>query len=271
MEVSLNRAKLLLKLDNEETMTLSKFSKNKKVIAEYVEKEIITIISLAHGKRVKQGSYFQSHIECYYGGNLMEFINTDTRGESVKKYGDDKVKHIAPQEGLFVWTKDTIQATDKSTILNEKGMITFIHESVNFNLDKTVEVVGVENFESLVHANALYQSFNFSKKVLFVYRNKSFLKLIQKCNNPIKYIPDYDIFGIRIYETEVLKYNHLVELLIPINIEYLFNSVKTEKRYLTQKYMKGGHYKAITQKGEYLLELMEKYKCIIPQEYLHSF
>ena len=271
MKASQARAKLLIKLLNVDSLPLSSFSKDTSLVNEYKNQKIIDIISLPRGKKVQKGEYFELHVNHYYNGDLNEFVEVSTRGESIVKYGDDKVKHIAPQEGLFVWTKDTIQATDKSTILNEKGMITFIHESVNFNLDKTVEVVGVENFESLVHANALYQSFNFSKKVLFVYRNKSFLKLIQKCNNPIKYIPDYDIFGIRIYETEVLKYNHLVELLIPINIEYLFNSVKTEKRYLTQKYMKGGHYKAITQKGEYLLELMEKYKCIIPQEYLHSF
>ena len=259
-----------MKLLNVDSLALSSFSKNTSLINEYKNQKIIDVISLPRGKKVQKGEYFELHINNYYNGDLNEFVEMSTRGESTAKYGDDKIKHIAPQEGLFVWSRDAITLTSETCIENEEGIISFIHDSVKIDLCDTVEVVGVENFESLVHAKALYQSFEFSKKVLFIYRNKSFLKLIQKISNPIKYIPDYDMFGIRIYETEILKYNSSVELLIPLNIELMFDTVQTHKKYLDQKHMKGGNYKAITQRGKYLISLMEKYKRIIPQEYLHS-
>lgn len=269
MKVSQARAKLLSKLLSVDSLPLSSFSKNISLINEYKNQEIIDVISLSRGKRVYKGEYFELHINNYYNGDLNEFIEVSTRGESTAKYGNDKVKHIAPQEGLFVWSSDAITVTSETCIKNEEGIISFIHDSVKIELCDTVEVVGVENFESLVYAKALYQSFEFSKKVLFVYRNKSFLKLIQNISNPIKYIPDYDMFGIRIYETEILKSNNSVELLIPINIVHMFNTVQTQKKYLEQKHMKGGEYKARTEKGKYLIALMKEYRRIIPQEYLH--
>jgi hypothetical protein len=270
MKASQARAKLLFKLIDVDSMTLSSFSKNKALINEYKNQKIINIISLPQGKRVQKGEYFQSHVERYYQGNLKKFLMTENRADLVKIYGDDKIKHVAPQEGLFVWSKDAIVLSTQTTIENEEGVITFVHHSVDINLEGNVLVVGVENFESLVKAKSLYKTFNFAKPVLFIYRNSTFLTLIKKIKNNIEYIPDYDIFGIRIYETEILKYNASVTLLIPSNIEDIFDTINTHKKYIEQKHMKGGEYQAVTQVGRELIGLMKKYRCIIPQEYLHG-
>lgn len=269
MEQSIQIAKALIRIIKDEGIPLSKFSSNAALIEKLKSLDVISIDTKGRGKVVSKGKFFQPYIERKYNGNPSSFIAADSRGELINDYGDDKIKQISPQKGLYLWSKDNISITLSTTLNNEEGIITFVQDRIKIFPSEDVTLVGIENFESLSYASFLYKHFPLPKKCIFIYRNASFSKLIKNTSLNILYIPDYDIFGIRIFETEILKSNPNTQLLVPYNFEAAFTHIDTTKKYFLQAHMKGGDYISSTTMGTYVLELIRKHKKIIPQEYFN--
>lgn len=254
----------------EETVSSSKFSKNSEIVSKLKSLGVISIERKGRRGTVSKGQFFDSYTETHYKGNPSLFLNADSRAELIVDYGDDKAKKIAPQKGLFVWSEQSISLTKYTSTQTEEGVVTFLHERLTVTLPSDVVIVGVENFETLTYATRLKEHFMIPDNCLFVYRNALFGKLIKSAKQDVLYIPDYDIFGIRIYETEVLKNNASTTLLIPKNIEKILGDIDTLKKYLVQRQMKGGKYDPISKEGREVMDLLSKHKKIIPQEYFHS-
>lgn len=269
MKPSLKIAKALTRLIDENEMPITRFSSNKSVIDELKSRGVISIDSKGRGHVVSRGEFFQSYIDQHYNGELSAFLSAESRGELASVYGDDKARSIGPQKGLFLWSGIPLQLTGSTVINNEEGVITFIHDRIDIEIPAGVTIVGVENFESLTYGAFLNSRFNLPKNCLFAYRNPSFSNLIKNVQRDVLYIPDYDIFGVRIFETEILKNNPLARLYIPEDIEDVLSEINTSRRYLEQSHMKGSKYVAVTDDGKHVAELIRKYKKIIPQEYFH--
>ena len=269
MKQSLQIAKALVRIIKEDGLPVSKFSSNGAIIEKLKSLDVISIDTKGRGKVVSKGKFFQAYIERNYNGNPSSFIAADSRGELINDYGDDKAKKVAPQKGLFLWSRDSITLTPSTVVNNEEGVVTFIHDRIDISLLENITIIGVENFESLTYAPHLYKHFSFPDKCLFIYRNSSFNKLIKSVPLEVLYIPDYDIFGIKIFEVEILKNNPSTKLLLPYNIENIFAHINTSKKYLEQSQMKGAKYIPATKDGKHIIELIRRYKRIIPQEYFH--
>lgn len=272
MEHSLLKiAKVLSKLLTENPLPSRKFSTNTSLIHKLRSLGVITLESKekGRGKLVSKGEFFQAYLERNFNGNPTTFISADSRSKLIHDYGDDKAIKISPQKGLYLWSKDNIPVTPSTTINNEEGVITFVQDRINISPSDDITLVGIENFESLSYASFLYEHFSLPNKCLFVYRNSSFNKLIKSISLGVLYIPDYDIFGIRIFETEILKNNPTAQLLLPYKLEDVFTRIDTSKKYFTQLHMKGSNYSPSTEEGKYILKLIKKHKKIIPQEYFH--
>lgn len=265
-------ANLLLKLVDTEKLALKAFSTNEELITKLKSLDVIDLFPSGRGQAVRKGTHFDSYVERKFNGDLAAFVAIDNRGDSLLATGDDKAKRVAPQKGLFLWSNQDIAVSEGCTINNKEGVVTFIHDRIEVSLPKDVQIVGVENFESLTYAPRLIEAFDLflDKKILFVYRNASLYRLINEIRNPVTYLPDYDIFGIKIYETEILKYNPLAIMGIPLGIERILGSIKTEKKYLDQSMMKGGDYTPKTSVGIHVWSLLKHHRKIIPQEYFHA-
>ena len=269
MKQSLQIAKALVRIINEDNLPVSKFSSNGAIIEKLKSLDVISIDTKGRGKVVSKGKFFQAYIERNYNGNPFSFIAANSRGELINDYGDDKAKKVAPQKGLFLWSRDSVALTPSTVVNNEEGVVTFIHDRINISLLENVTIIGVENFESLTYAPHLYKYFSFPDKCLFIYRNSSFNKLIKSVPLEVLYVPDYDIFGVKIFELEILKNNPSAKLLFPYNIKDIFAHINTSKKYLEQSQMKGAKYTPVTKDGKLIVKLIRRYKRIIPQEYFH--
>lgn len=269
MKQSLQIAKALVKLIGESELPASRFSKNETLINNLKSLGVISVESKGRGKVISKGNYFKDYVARNYNGEPELFLSVESRGELVSVYGDDKAMKISPQQGLFLWSEKNIPLTVSTFTGNEEGVVTFIHERVKISIPDDVTIVGVENFESLTYAIHLKKNFSLPDKCLFAYRNLSFNKLIMETALDVLYIPDYDIYGIRIFETEILKNNPSTKMLFPNDIEKVFARIDTSKKYFEQSQMVGAKYDPVTKDGKYIASLIRRYKRIIPQEYFH--
>ena len=269
MNRSLNEALLLIKLLDDKIISISSFGKNRQLINRLEELDVIFVFSNIgkRGKSVRKGKYFDRYVQSNYNNNLQSFIDIENRGELIDKFGEDKVKTINPQTGIYLWSNDNIDIGNNNIVSSQIDTALFVHHTKQIEIDKDILIVGVENFETLVKAINIKHFFKDYKKIVFMFRNSSFLKFIKNSNNKIIYFPDFDIYGVRIYETEILKYNKNTMLYIPKNFESDLDKKGDTKRYFEDLNSKSGNYQAFTKQGQLILRMNEKYQKILSQEF----
>lgn len=273
MNRSVNEARVLIQLLNTDVVSISSFSKDKNLI-ENLEKLNVIKVFKSIGKRgqsVKKGNFFDKYIKTQYNSDMQSFIDIESRGELLKKFDDDKAKKIMPQTGIYLWTNDNVDIGNGNIVSCLVGTCLFVHHTVKIEMDKDVLIIGIENFETLMNAINIKHFFDKDIKIVFMFRNLSFLEYIKTVKNKIAYFPDYDIYGVKIYETEILKYNQNVSMFVPSSFESDLISIDSKKRYFEDLASKGGKYMAVTEIGQFVLKINKKHHKILPQEFYSAF
>ena len=269
MSRSLNEAVALKKLEDIDVISISEFSHNKNLLAELEKLGVIDIFPNIgkRGNSVRRGKFFEKYIKTQYNSNLKGFIEINSRGELLEEFGDDKAKNITPQTGVYLWTDDEVDIGNGNIVSCKKGTCLFVHHSTKIEIAEDVLIVGIENFETLMNAINIKHHFDQNKKIVFMFRNVSFLKYIKNSKNTILYFPDYDVYGVKIYETEILKYNQNVSLFVAPSFEEDLMNVKSKKRYFEDLESKGGKYMAVTKMGQFILKINKDNQKVLPQEF----
>lgn len=269
MSRSLNEAKVLIKLLEIDTISMSNFSQDKSLIKKLENLDVIKVFK-NFGKRgsgVKKGNSFDKYIKTQYNGDIQSFIDIDSRGKLLKKFDDDKAKSIKPQTGIYLWTDDEVNIGDGNIVSCKNGTCLFIHHTTKIEISEEVLIVGIENFETLMNAINIKHFFDKDVKIVFMFRNSSFLKYIKNAKNTIAYFPDYDVYGVKIYETEILKYNQNVTMFVPSSFELDLISVDSKKRYFEDLASKDGKYMAVTEIGKFILKINKNHCKVLAQEF----
>jgi len=270
----INIARALYSMMDTESLPKNKFSSSERVIMTLKEYGVIDV-KKNKGKRghtVYKSRHFDDYVARHYHGDPKQFIDEEERGALFDKYGDDKSKNIRTQKGLMVWSDDNIEILPGFR-LNCPEDVTVTIDREDISIPHDVKVIGVENYESLKKAKRLKCFFDQDGKTkcLFIARNKEYNDFLRAWEGEnLWYFPDYDIFGVRIYETEILKSNKLVKVFIPDNLEEVFEKTDGRKLYLEQINSDGGGYKAFTSVGSILLSIMKNHKKVVRQEYFHK-
>jgi hypothetical protein len=273
MSRSVNEARVLMKLLDVDTISMSNFSKDKNLIENLERLDVLKVFKNfgKRGSSAKKGNFFDKYIETQYNSDMQSFIDIDSRGELLKKFDDDKAKNIRPQTGIYLWTDDEVDIGSGNVISCQNGTCLFVHHTVKVEIDKDVLIIGIENFETLMNAINIKHFFDKDVKMVFMFRNLSFLEYIKNAKNKIAYFPDYDVYGVKIYETEILKYNQNVSMFVPFSFESDLISIDSKKRYFEDLASKGGKYMAVTEIGQFVLKINKKHHKVLPQEFYSTF
>lgn len=269
MSRNINEARILIKLLDIDTISMSNFSKDKSLIEKFERLDVIKVFKNfgKRGKSVKKGNFFDKYIKTQYNSDMQSFIDINSRGDLLKKFGDDKAKNIYPQTGIYLWTDDKVDIGGGNIVSCQNGTCLFVHHTVKIEISDDILIVGIENFESLMKAINLKHFFDENQRIVFMSRNKIFLKYIKSAKNTIVYFPDYDVYGVKIYETEILKYNQNVSMFVPSSFESDLIDIDSKKRYFEDLASKDGKYMAVTEIGQFVLKINKRYQKILPQEF----
>ena len=135
----------------------------------------------------------------------------------------------------------------------------FIADWEHFEIPQEVLVIGIENMENFRRIRGQRYLFPTDRPILFVSRypqSVDMRKWLQLIPNDYLYFGDFDLAGMRIYETEFFKFlGNRASFFIPIDIESRLSNGSTE-RYNTQ-YAK---FKSYIPKDTRLLSLYEMIK-----------
>jgi hypothetical protein len=248
MNISLPLAKKLLLLINGESIAASKLKHS--IIDDLIKEGILhkpgkrnSIIQLANKELLNlylQNHYQINNLELYARILQEEDIN---RTDLIAVANDSKIKYTRSFKGFLVNSYTPINATlnnIETIILPTIGTFNFIYDFENFEVEKDVTIIGVENptnFRYIEKQKHLFEDF----KPLFVSRypqnqGKDLIKWLQVIPNKYLHFGDFDFAGINIYVNEFKK--HLGDRAIffmPSNIDELLKKFGSNKRYNNQK------------------------------------
>lgn len=197
----------------------------------------------------------------HYFKRMEKIEQAQTRTELIHAQSDTKRKRIAPQDGLYV---------AGNAHINNLPLPEFYESALFLKNIPIVEekafIVGVENFDNLVYWREQCYLFEGREKLLFIYRNKKMLELLESTTNPVFYFGDFDLAGINIYENEIRKRNKNVKLFIPQNIEIPLKKYGSSKLYVQQL----NQFKKLTSrvpKVQNLIEMIHRYQKGLEQEF----
>ena len=249
MSLSLKIAKILVRLENRETIPAS--SAKNKLIDELVRENII----LKSGKHKKTLQLISNEQLRLYLSNQLQIIDLNeyisllekkegSRADFVKIATNSKMSKQRVFKGFLVnsyFPINTILNNQAFVINPVDGSFVFIYDFENFIIDPYITIIGVENSENFRQIQK--QTYLFKGiKPLFVSRypqnqNKDFIRWMKSIPNKYLHYGDYDFAGIGIYLNEYKK--HLKErasFFIPQNIEaYIKSEYASRERYDKQK------------------------------------
>ena len=185
-----------------------------------------------------------------------------SRSELAAYSGNSKTKEIRSCPGFMVNSYDPIYAKLNGkdiVIAPEEGTMVFIADWEHFEIPQEVLVVGIENMENFRRIREQRYLFPTDRPILFVSRYPQSTDLrnwLQNISNDYLHFGDFDLAGMRIYETEFYKFlGNRASFFIPSDIENRLSNGSTE-RYNTQ-YAK---FKNYTPQDTRLLPLYEMIK-----------
>lgn len=193
------------------------------------------------------------------------------RATQVAVTGDSKFIQRRTFTGFLVNSFMPIEATLNNrhiTINPIEGSFLFIADYHNFEISADVVVIGVENAENFHHINRQRNLFHQFEKTLFVSRYPQSADLrnwLMQIPNQYLHFGDFDLAGLRIYETEFYKYlSNRASFFIPEDVETRLQNGSAE-RYNNQ-YGKFKSYKPIDKRLLPLYNLIHKYHRGYDQE-----
>lgn len=239
------------------------------------------LIAVTHGSRrslrVANEQIFRSYLDSQYDIRDLEktyellLLSEADRGTQVNLTGDSKFIQQRSCPGFMVNSYSPIPArlNGKGIIIApEEGSMLFIADWQNFVIAEDVLVVGVENMENFRLIRKQKYLFPTNKQILFVSRypqSADLRKWLLSIPNEYIHFGDFDIAGIRIYETEF--YNYLgsrASFIIPADIELRIKNGST-KRYNTQ-YQEFKNYRPKDKRVLPLFEMINRYHKGYDQE-----
>ena len=243
-----------------------------------IEEEQIVVITHGSHKTIYTPNpdslrqFLEQNYEELRGVNWnSDLLSATSRAELAAKSGNSKIQTIRSCPGFMVNCYSHIPArlNGKDIIIApEEGSMLFIADWKNFVIPEDVLVVGIENMENFRLIRKQKYLFLEDKRILFVSRYPQSTDLRQwLLNIPNEYVHfgDFDIAGLRIYETEFYKFlGTRASFFIPGDIEARLKEGSVE-RYNNQ-YQKFKNYKPLDKRIIPLFEMINRYHKGYDQE-----
>lgn len=167
-------------------------------------------------------------------------VSSTSRAELAVNSGNSKSKEIRSCPGFMVNSYDPVYAKLNGkdiVIAPQEGTMLYVADWDHFEIPKEVLVVGIENMENFRRIREQRQLFPTDRPILFVSRYPQSTDLrnwLQNISNDYLHFGDYDLAGMRIFETEFHKFlGNRASFFIPADIETRISNGSTE-RYNTQ-------------------------------------
>lgn len=167
-------------------------------------------------------------------------VSSTSRAELAVNSGNSKSKEIRSCPGFMVNSYDPVYAKLNGkdiVIAPQEGTMLFVADWDHFEIPKEVLVVGIENMENFRRIREQRHLFPTDRPILFVSRYPQSTDLrnwLQNISNDYLHFGDYDLAGMRIFETEFHKFlGNRALFFIPADIETRISNGSTE-RYNTQ-------------------------------------
>ncbi len=286
MEITLTFAKLLLRLIRGDLIPIGKFNSEvnkdllRSFIAEYALPE-----PKPKGKTKLVYCNNETNLRNYLFGkgipNLEEYIQyiesgDYTRAENAIYSSDSKTLNFRVFEGFFVNTYiDLIGSLCNQKIVLKPVMGSWIYivDCKNFQIEKDVTIVGIENIENFKFIEKYKYLFeNIKPLFLMRYNNNAYIDWLQSITNDYLHFGDFDLSGLIIYITEFRNKldSKRCKFFIPNNLEYYFQQTNNYKDYDKQLNDSRVNNFDFTQYPEIMevVNLISKYKKVVSQEIL---
>lgn len=167
-------------------------------------------------------------------------VSSTSRAELAVNSGNSKSKEIRSCPGFMANSYDPVYAKLNGkdiVIAPQEGTMLFVADWDHFEIPKEVLVVGIENMENFRRIREQRHLFPTDRPILFVSRYPQSTDLrnwLQNISNDYLHFGDYDLAGMRIFETEFHKFlGNRASFFIPADIETRISNGSTE-RYNTQ-------------------------------------
>lgn len=167
-------------------------------------------------------------------------VSSTSRAELAVNSGNSKTKEIRSCPGFMVNSYNPVYAKLNGkdiVIAPQEGTMLFVADWDHFEIPKEVLVVGIENMENFRRIREQRHLFPTDRPILFVSRYPQSTDLrnwLQNISNDYLHFGDFDLAGMRIFETEFHKFlGNRASFFIPANIETRISNGSTE-RYNTQ-------------------------------------
>ena len=165
-----------------------------------------------------------------------DFSSAISRSELAANSGNSKTKVIRSCPGFLVNSYDPVYAKFNGkdiVIAPEEGTMLFVADWEHFEIPQEVLVVGIENMENFRRIREQRYLFPINRPILFVSRYPQSTDLrnwLQNIPNEYLHFGDFDLAGMRIYETEFYKFlGHRASFFIPTDIESRLSNGSTER------------------------------------------
>ena len=186
--------------------------------------------------------FLEQHFEGLRGmdWNSEYLLSSTSRAELAVNSGNSKTKEIRSCPGFMVNSYEPISAKLNGkdiVIAPQEGTMLFVADWSHFEIPKEVLVVGIENMENFRRIHEQRYLFPINRPILFVSRYPQSTDLrnwLQNISNDYLHFGDFDLAGMRIFETEFHKFlGNRASFFIPADIETRISNGSTE-RYNTQ-------------------------------------
>lgn len=186
--------------------------------------------------------FLEQHFEGLRGmdWNSEYLLSSTSRAELAVNSGNSKTKEIRSCPGFMVNSYEPISANLNGkdiVIAPQEGTMLFVADWSHFEIPKEVLVVGIENMENFRRIHEQRYLFPINRPILFVSRYPQSTDLrnwLQNISNDYLHFGDFDLAGMRIFETEFHKFlGNRASFFIPADIETRISNGSTE-RYNTQ-------------------------------------
>ena len=186
--------------------------------------------------------FLEQHFEGLRGmdWNSEYLLSSTSRAELAVNSGNSKTKEIRSCPGFMVNSYEPISAKLNGkdiVIAPQEGTMLFVADWSHFEIPKEVLVVGIENMENFRRIHEQRYLFPINIPILFVSRYPQSTDLrnwLQNISNDYLHFGDFDLAGMRIFETEFHKFlGNRASFFIPADIETRISNGSTE-RYNTQ-------------------------------------
>ena len=217
--------------------------------------------------------FLEQHFEGLRGmdWNSECLLSSTSRAELAVNSGNSKTKEIRSCPGFMVNSYEPISAKLNGkdiVIAPQEGTMLFVADWSHFEIPKEVLVVGIENMENFRRIHEQRYLFPINRPILFVSRYPQSTDLrnwLQNISNEYLHFGDFDLAGMRIYETEFYKFlGNRASFFIPTDIESRLSNGCIE-RYNTQ-YAKFKNYAPQDTRLMFLYNMINHYHRCYDQE-----